>query len=756
MADLHDGRGHMKAVLRTRALSASLLTLAAAGVPNAARAQDAPSKSAPASPQNPAGDQAAPDIVVTGLKREQALQKVPAAISAIGSDSIQRQGITDTTNLQFYVPSLVSGKLAGVTAISIRGVGINQYGPTAQPGVAVHIDGVYQARTLTGGLGQIDLERVEVLRGPQGTLYGRNATGGAVNFITTDPKDTFSASFLAGYASYNEYHVQGILNAPLTEGLRARLAIDYVDRNDGFIKNVRPGGPDADKGSTFNARLKVAADITSGLELVVSGYFSRREGAYPYLLLNSPPGPLAVATFPTLAMAVVPSQPRRSSADLGASSTLDTYGGTATSSLSLGSIKLKSITAYSRYKYRDAYDSDGTNLSFVTLNERVQSKTFSQELNLSGSIGPVDFLVGAFYMDDDLDESAVFGFPIGYPLAGVVPGGSLTTRSRPYRVRTIAGFTDDTINITDKFRVILGARYTSDRVAVREASVIDGLQVAPGVILPPTDFCSGGIVEPRFHAFSPKAGLQYDIAERVSAYATFSRGFKDGGVNGCNTIYQPEKITAYEAGVRARLLGGKLTLNPTIFHYDYTDFQVTQFQGLSSPVVNAPKATVTGLEIESALTLGAHVRINANGTLLDAKYGDGFFNTDTLNFGAGVQDLSGKRLNRSPKRSGSIGLEYRTSMTGYGRFSLRGDLYASSRIYFREFNAPLDSQGSYSVVNLNLIWDSPDERLRARLYVTNLGNSAYLAQLGASDAYGARFVAYAPPRQVGVELKANF
>jgi iron complex outermembrane recepter protein len=654
------------------------------------------------------------------------------------------------------VPSLVSGKIAGVTAVSIRGVGLNQYGATAQPGVAVHIDGVYQARTLTGGLGQIDLARIEALRGPQGTLYGRNATGGAVNFITADPTSTFGGLLLAGYASYDEYHLNGVLNVPLNEAVRTRLVVDYDDRGDGFTKNVIPGGPDADKGQTFAMRFKVAADVTDVVTLDLSTFYMRRTGGFPWLQLNSGPSATAIALNPFFAQAVVPVEPHRFSADLKPTSRLETYGGAATVTADLGFAKLKSITAYAWYDYRGHYDSDGTNLAFSPEVEIAKSNTVSQEFNLSGAAGRLDWLVGAFYMDDTLKAVYQFDFPIGYPAVGFVPGARITTASYPYRVKTAAVFTDNIFNITDRLRLIAGARYSEDKVFNRSVVTLNGLQVAPGVVLPSLVTCDAVVTDPTFHSFTPRGGVQYDLTSDVGGYATISRGFKNGGVNGCNTVYNPEKITAYETGLRMRFFNRTLTLNPTIFYYDYKDFQVTQIRGLSAPVVNAPKATTKGFELEGAWRPTEHLTFNGTLTLLDAKYGHGFTNTDTLNLLAGVQDLSGRRQNRAPKVSGSFGAEYRTSMSAYGRLTLRGDIYASSRIYFREFNAALDSQAGYQVVNLNVIWDSPDERYSVRGYVNNAGNEDYLAQLGATDAYGARFSTYAPPRQLGVELRAKF
>jgi len=696
------------------------------------------------------------ELIVTAQKREQSVQDVPGAVSALGAEAIQRQGITDATNLQFHVPSLVAGKLAGVTAVSIRGVGLNQYGATAQPGVAVHVDGVYQSRTLTGGLGQIDLARIEVLRGPQGTLYGRNATGGAVNFVTASPTSEFEGSLLAGYASYDEYHLNGVLNVPLSDKVRARFVADYTDRQKGFVKNVVAGGPDADKGSAFTARAKVAVDVTENANLELAAYYLRREGGFPWLQLNSPPSAAAIAGNPFFAGAIVPRKPLRFSADLKPSSTLETYGGSATATIDFGGAKLKSITAWSWYSYEGLYDSDGTNIAFSPLLDVAKSTTVSQEFNLSGNAGKLDWLVGAFYMDDNLKAFTQFDFPVGYPAAGLAPAARLTSASFPYRVKSAAVFTDNVFNVTDRLRLLAGARYSEDKVTSRSTTIINRVQVAPGVILPSIVSCNVVETDPTFHSFTPRGGVQYDISDDVGTYATVSRGFKDGGVNGCDTIYQPEKITAYETGLRVRALGGAVTFNPTLFYYDYTDFQVTQIRGLSSPVVNAPKARVKGLEVQAAWQASEHISFDATFTALDAQYGAGFTNTDTLNLAAGVQNLDGKRLNRAPKTSGSLGAQYRTSMMDIGRVTLRADIYASSRIYFREFNSALDSQKAYEVINLNVVWDSPDGRYTARGFVSNAGNEHYLAQLGATDAYGARFSTYAPPRQVGVELRARF
>jgi iron complex outermembrane receptor protein len=205
-----------------------------------------------------------------------------------------------------------------------------------------------------------------------------------------------------------------------------------------------------------------------------------------------------------------------------------------------------------------------------------------------------------------------------------------------------------------------------------------------------------------------------------------------------------------------RFFNRKLTLNPTLFYYDYTNFQVSQFTGISSQVVNAPKATVKGFELEVVFAPDRHFSFNSGLTILDATYGRGFSNLDTLNPALGMQDLNGNRLDRAPKLSGSFGAEYRTAMTKIGRLAFRGDIYASSRVYYREFNETQDSQAPYALVNLALIWDSSDGRYNARVFAKNIGNEQILAQLGSSDFIGSRFATYAPPRQIGAEARVRF
>jgi iron complex outermembrane receptor protein len=238
---------------------------------------------------------------------------------------------------------------------------------------------------------------------------------------------------------------------------------------------------------------------------------------------------------------------------------------------------------------------------------------------------------------------------------------------------------------------------------------------------------------------------------------SFFHAAAHGGVNigECGNTFEPEKVTSYELGYKGRLLDNRLSVGVSVFHYDYTNLQLFQFLPLTTLIQNAPKAEVDGLELEGVLRADEHWTLNANATFLDARYGS-FLSFDDINRGAGQQDLKGNRLNYSPKAAANFGVEYRSDDFSFGRLTARVDVSLTGKQYFRPFNEPQDAQGSYSVVNLNVIWDSPDERLRARLFVRNLTDEEYLTTLGSSGTFGSRFGNFAAPRQAGFEVRANF
>ena len=706
------------------------------------------------------------DIIVTAQRREQVLVKVPASISAIGGAELVERGLRSTADLQFATPSLSVGGTAVSNLISIRGVGQNQDSPYVQPGVAVHVDGAYQPRTTLSALNQVDLARAEVLRGPQGTLYGRNATGGAVNFITNAPSRSLEASAILGYESYHEVHAQAIVNVPLADGLRMRAVVDYRNRRDGFVRNVVPGLKSVDAPETLVGRLRIAADLTANLTLDVSAYGANTDPS-PYITLRSPISAAAITANPFLAAAIVPLTPRRTAANDTNASRRKVAGVTATAVWRPGALKVTSLTNYLHFNDLLRSDSDTSQISAFPQTQRARSNTLTQELDVAASAGLVDLILGGFYMNDHLEQRQTFGFPLGFALsaaARITPGGTLETDALPYTIHSIAGFADGTVNVSPRLRLLVGGRYTRDTVRSGQ-NVSSGpiaLTVAPApappLVIPRSVSCANNFVERVYQSFTPRGGLQWDVSEADNVYVTVSRGFKGGGINGsvCNNSYNPEKVTAFEAGAKGHAANDTVTFGLSGFYYRYTDLQLQQIVGVSSQITNVPSATVKGAEAQAAWRVTPRFALNGSLTLLDSRYGE-FVNRDGLNPGLGFQNLSGNVLNRSPKRSGTLGMQYITGENAaWGRFTFRADAYLTSRIYFREFNTAADAQDGYGLLNLNVNWAVPGDRLIIRLFANNVTGSDYITSLAAADPFGSRYVTWGSPFQTGAELRVRF
>ena len=751
---------HMSIKTAAPGISAAL-ALGALVFPGLGNAQSAPEPGAISSPSGPPASAAAAtppdqnasggDVLVTALKKSETVQRVPASVTALTGASLQQRGITNINQLQFSVPSLTSGSILGTTQITIRGIGPGPGGPS----VAVYVDGVYQPIAATADLAQTDLARVEVLRGPQGTLYGRNANGGAVNFISNAPTDQFGGYILGDAESYGEYKVQGVINIPLGPNIRSRLAMNYDDRLDGFIKNIIPGQEDLDKGQIFSTRLRVDADLSSDVTLDVNLQDQHREGPFQYFTLHNVPNATGVALNPYLVNAIVPLTPFKTSAN-GPSGTNENFAlaaGTLTWHSPIG--EFKSITAYQYYGINEHTDQDSTQLSAFNNHNTNYDNTFSEEVNLSSKIGPVDSILGAFYTDERASTRTFYSFPLG--ISPLPPKSYLQYFTPKHDTNTVAGYIDLTWNVTDRFRLIGGARYSDDRQIYVVSNQFGTTALGP--LTPFAILCNKRTTNLDFGSFTGRAGAQFDIDRNQNVYGTVSTGYLAGGLNTsvCPThnVYNPETITAYELGYKSQLFDGKVTFDASGFYYEYTNLQVAQTVNLAALTTNAAAATVKGLEFEGDWVPNRHWTVNATLSLLDAQY-DKFLSTDSLFPALGAQNVAGHYLNNSPKVSVNGGVAYRTDKYNWGELVARVDVSYRSLIYFREFNLPLDSQAPYTLVNLNLIWTDPSDRYSIRAFGTNVTNVGYITTLGTSNNFGSRYITWGDPAQYGVEVKAKF
>ena len=587
-------------------------------------------------------------IIVTANKRAQNVQDVPSAVTAVTAETLENRGFADPSDLISIVPNLSGGTQRGDTALAIRGVGLTVIG--SAPGVAIHVDGVYQPRPQMADIAQVDIGQVEVLRGPQGTLYGRNANGGVVNFATTGADSEFGGYVRASYATFDEYRIEGALNLPISDDVRLRLTGKRTDRRDGFVENINPNGSgDVDKGSTWFARARLDADITPNLSLTLTGTYANRNGEFIYFTNLDQPIAQAVTQNPVLATVNIPFEPRTTRQNDPVSQDRTYKGVTGILEWSSGDFGIKSITAYQHYEDEFEADFDALEVSLSPRQDQQEAKTFTQELNFTVESGPVSAVIGGFYMHDEFSNRLDFQFPIslwqvGAP-AGLPPGTTLTFSSDPYVTETTAVFADVTVAVTDQLKLLAGIRYSDDSQRITEQNGIF-VQTPGGPVQIPPAACPNpnnptGTAEEDFDSTTTRFGLQYEVSPDSNLYATYSEGFKIGGFNfrgGCGASYGSEELTAYEIGSKNQF--GDVTLNLAAFYYDYKDLQVEQLVGFGFILNNAPEATVYGAEAELAYNSGPF-SLNANAALMNARYGEGFINLDILNSAAGLQSTDG-------------------------------------------------------------------------------------------------------------------
>lgn len=702
------------------------------------------------------------DIVVTALKRSQSLTTVPASISALDERALAARGVATLNDIQLQTPSLSIGTALGTTQVSIRGVGLTIATGAGEPGVAVHLDGVYEGRPALSNLAQFDLQRVEVLRGPQGTLYGRNATGGAINFISNPATNTFEGGMKIGYAEYNEFHGELVASGPVADGVRARFGLTYTNRATGFIRNISPGQNRLDAIENIGARTKLSFDLSPRAVLDLQLTYLHQTGSPVYLTPTRTLNPDTVAVNPALQTALATISPRETAID---TSILNrtAYSPVATLKWDLGPVKLTSITAYQDIDNQQLTDADGTSAQIGVLPSAYRSRQFTQELNLSGSGNTLDYVVGGYFLHERYRAYQDVIYPNGYTLAFPVPGvgtipipvfapGNQTYQHWSENRKAYAGFGDATLHLTGRLSLFAGARYSRDTLTLIQSV---GTQPFPLT-------CTNLRSEVAFNAFTPRGGVQFAPNDGGNLYASVSRGYKSGGLNfgTCNDPYEPEKLTSYEVGYKTRLFGNTLTVGVAGYYYDYRNLQVFQLKPISegggSFIDNAPKATIKGIEGDFNWSPVKAFQINGALSFLDAKY-DEYTNTDSSVIGSAPINLAGRTITKSPKFTGNIGAQFTSpDVGGLGHFTLRGEAYHSASQSYTEFAKPQDIQGAYTIYNAYLTLESADSKYSVRLYARNLTDERYFNFITDSPLSGTTLATYAPPRQIGVELNTKF
>ena len=705
-------------------------------------------------------DQVVEEIIVTGLRRAETVLETPASITALGAEALQAKGVSDIRDIQYLVPSLQFGEYLGRRQVAIRGIG--EFADA--PGVMVSVDGVVQSVASSSGLSQLDLERVEVLRGPQGTLYGRNATGGAINFIAAKPTNAFEGYLKAGYAEFETVSIEGVLSGPIGDRVRYRLAANYLDANEGWIENQQPGEDDLMMGEKSNLRLIVAADLTDSLEATFTYGRAEQDGVWDHHAMVREHYALGVASgLPPLDTSTTPPSPVLFTTDaweIYSKGPVDTDREYESISLTLdwaiGDIRVKSITALQEFDNTFFTSADATSVGLFQRLADQETETFTQEITVSGTTGVVEWVAGIFYMDDKRANFSFFDFPIPalVPLPFPI---QLDIREPYYDTESKSAFVDMTWSVSNRLRIGAGIRRTEEEK--KEGHTFTILAKFPTGPVPIVKRCGPVLFEQDFDESKNtiRASVEYDLNDTSMVYTSYSEGFKVGGVNAsdCGPPWKPETVDAYEVGYKTSFGNSSSDLRVALFRYDYSDFQVAQVIGIQGVITNAGDAEIDGLEVEFTSILNDNWSINAGLTLLDHEYGH-FLNTDTLNAGLGVQNNEGNPLNYAPDTSVNVGVTYNTPLNMGGSIAVSLDASYRSRVYYREFGQKEDSTGSYTIVNLNVNWRSSDELWAARLFVRNLTDEDYISNIQGSNTTYGRQGSWNMPRQAGFEVTRYF
>jgi iron complex outermembrane receptor protein len=735
--DAHEGEGDVMTRLSLLLSCAVGLVLASAGAVNADALAVVADAVDPGDGSGISGSTQVEDLIVTAQKREERLQRVPIAVSAYGTETLERANVDTVADLQNLAPSLQFASLDGAALISIRGIGTTVLGPGEDPGIAVHVDGVYLARPQYHDAALFDIARVEVLRGPQGTVNGRNATGGAINVITQQPTAEPGGYMNAGIGNYNAVATSGAFGGALgSDRVMGRVAW-RTNYHQGYTPNMFEG-VDLDEANQQSVRgqllfllgdrseLLLSLDTdhmdTSGFANIVVGAIGR--GPLPGVAAGG-----AIGSGRTV-MTNGPAYYRR-----------DIVGGSARLRVNFDNMVLTATAGYRQFKERAGADLDGTSFDYARERHLREQWQISQELNLaSDSSSKLSWLLGLYYLQEEQDSDERYTFPsLGFNFSlGGTPQGS-----------SYAAYAQGTYAFSDRFDITGGIRYTRDQKKAQE------YQRVPEFLSNVSAALSG-----EWGAATPKVSLNFRPTEDALFYASASRGFRSGGFNigGLQgQAFNPEFIWSYELGSKQQFFDRRLTVNVALFHSDYTDMQVFQIRALTATVENAASATLKGGEFELVALPAKGIRVDVAGSYIDATFNE-FSTVDESRSGLGLLNLAGNQLARAPKARLNIGVEKRWELANDGDFTVRAEYGWTDQVYYSEFNLPEMSQPAVTILNLRSAYVSPGGRYRFSAYVENLTDEAIISnKLVGAGLLGFGIIEWpAPPRTFGIQLGAKF
>jgi len=733
--------------VRRRNLIASVSAIGVLGMACPALAQDADQETVGTS----GGLQ---EIVVTAQKREENLQKVPISITALDSDFLERRNISDAGQLNGLVPG-VSIQPSFILLTYIRGLGNYSSQPGVDQSVAYNVDDVYISKPYGMPPILFDLERVEMLRGPQGTLQGRNAVAGAINFVTGKPENDFNASASISYGNYNALRVEGMVNVPLADGYALRVS-GAMAEHDGYFDN---GYGDQ---NVMGVRARFLANPTSEFEALITAEYTKRDE------LGSTYSPCPPGSLASQGCAGIEWDPWAGTPGQGTDAVLNQNEPNllwsenraiyAHISYDVGIGTITWVPNYRDWKYRNHQSLSGA----FGYAPAVNDQTHSQELRLSSNSGsPFEWVFGVYYAKETAQEQNYFtaeGIPsVTIDRPGFRPIGNVYFKNDIYDLtyRSQSVFGQVTVPLTEGFRISAGLRYTDDKKVQSGNTGIVLLDDEGDPYVESVDV-SG---EHSSKKLNYRVGVEFDVNPDIMLYANVSDGYKAGGVNGVPPnsdfppTFGPEEITAFQAGFKSRLLNNRLQINAEGFYYDYSGYQTSGFDVTDDGVLiggtfNSQKARLYGGEVETVFAPTDNDTLGLNFTFLDATYTE-FDVPETGAF------FTGTRLQNAPAFTVTLDYQRTFDLGNGGEIALHGQARHESGQWVDYRHTPGSYQEGFWRAQADITYSSPDRRWSATAFIDNITNDdALLVANGGLGPYmlGTPY----PPRTFGVKFRATY
>jgi iron complex outermembrane recepter protein len=669
------------------------------------------------------------EVVVTATKTgETNLQSTPLPITAFTAEDLAAHSIRDIQGIALNTPGLQLSDLSGYSQLFIRGVGSNTVYVGSDPSSTINIDGVYQARPLTYMADFLDVDRVEVLKGPQGTLYGRNSVGGTINIVSRAPSQTLTGEVQVSGGNYGEFGAQGYVSGPLADtGVLGSLAVSRLEHSD-YLENVSTGGG-LENADHYAARGQLLFPLGSQTTLTLRGNYSYSADA-----LGGDPKLLQADGVP-LDDSVLGDYFKISTNRPGYT-IFKQYGFNADLVFRPSSdLTIRSLTAYQAFNGQLGLDADSSSLDILYTTEKpIQQHQISEELNANGTWNALTYVLGAYYFTENDSE----------PLYVAIPADGISNVNLGKVVdEAWALYGQAEWHFTHQFSAIVGLRYTDetkdydqDNKYYLSASTDPGTVLQAPVLPVPAPFVIS--TSRSYSDVTPKFGLNYTPTDALLAYASATKGFKSGGFDFgsptaayATTGYNPEHLWAYELGIKSDWLQHRLRVNVDAFLYNYSDMQVEVFVPPANAVTeNAATSRIKGVEAEIDARPVQPLDLHATVAYLHARYESfpGAYVTGFGNF-----DATGQALNDAPDWAYGFGATYTVGLGAHGAAYAGADYHGQSRVYFTPANGGVggvtgyaQQQGDYGLLSARLGWNSADSKWNLAVIGLNLTNRQYV------------------------------